>query len=261
MEIMRQIEAELYSLDGILPGGSEFITRFAPYRIDRTTTYIFSDEHLFRDALSLLSQYGLKATTYYIFRLNQDEIKAYPALYIGIHNIDGLLIDDQVNERKLGKADMAKDYQSERIVITLRVKNLLERMSKGMKWEPVEGMTGREFILMNVEEYLPEPVIVPSPVYIGPNENPPGTYAVQSDGRDVITNANIAKLKNVGIAVSGDVRVKEEVMKWRPRLIASGEIVQALQSAKVKGLLEPISPLLTESHPLSSLDDSTTKDI
>jgi hypothetical protein len=252
MEIMRQIEAELYSLDGILPGGSEFITRYAPYRIDRTTTYVFSDEHLFREAMSLLLQYGLKATTFYIFKLNQDEIKAYPAIYIGIHNIDGLLIDDRVNERQLGQAEMAKDYQSERIVVTLRVKNLLERMSRGLKWEPVEGMAGQEFILMSVVEYLPEPIVVPSPVYIGPNEYPPGTYAVQSDGRDVITNANIAKLKGVGLAVSEDVRVEEKSMKWRPRLIASGEIVHALQSAKVKGLLEPISPLLPESHPLSS---------
>lgn len=254
MEIMRQIEAELYSLDGILPGGDEFNTRYASYRTGRTTTYVFSDEHLFREAMSLLSQYGLKATTFYIFKLNQDEINAYPAIYIGIHNINGLLIDDRVNESQLGQAEMAKDYQSERIVVTPRVKNLLESMSRGLKWEPVEGMAGQEFFSMSVVEDLPEPIVVPSPVYIGPNEYPPGTYAVQSDGRDVITNANIAKLKDVGIAVSEDVKVKEKVMKWRPRLIASGEIAHALQSAKVKGLLEPISPLIPETHPLSSLD-------
>jgi hypothetical protein len=254
MEIMRKIQAELYSLDGILPGGSEFITRYAPYRTGRTTTYVFSEEHLFRDAMSLLSQYGLKAKTFYVFELNQDEIKAYPAVYIGIHDIDGLFVDDRVDDGRLGRFEMAMDYQSERIVVTLRVKDLLERISRGLKWEAVEGMAGQELVLMSVVEHLPEPIIVPSPVFIGPNEYPPGTYAVQSDGRDVITNANIAKLKGVGIAVSEDVRTKEKVMKWRPRLIASGEIEYALQSAKVKGLLEPISPLLPESHPLSSLD-------
>jgi hypothetical protein len=254
MEILHQIEAELYSLDGILPGGSEFITRYAPYRLGRTTTYVFSDEHLFRDAMCLLSQYGLKATTFYIFELNQDEIKAHPAIYIGIHNIDGLLVDGRVSEGRLGQFEMAKDYHSERIVVTLRVKDMLERMSRGLKWEMVEGMAGQEFVLMSVVEYLPEPIVVPSPVYIGLNEHPPGTYAVQSDGRDVITNANIAKLKDVGIAVSEKIMVKTEVMKWRPRLIALGTIQHALQSAKVKGLLEPISPLIPESHPLSSLD-------
>jgi hypothetical protein len=32
MKIMRVIEAELYSLDGILPGASEFMARYAHYK-------------------------------------------------------------------------------------------------------------------------------------------------------------------------------------------------------------------------------------
>jgi hypothetical protein len=255
MEIMRQIEAELYSLDGILPGGREFITRYAPYQLVRTTTFVFSDERLFRDARSLLSHYGLNAKTFYIVKLNKDEIQTPPAIDVGIHNVDSLLVDNRVNEGQLDQAEMAVDYQSGRIVVTPRVKNLLERITMGLEWEPMEGMGGQELYFMSVVESLPEPIVVHSPVYIGPNEHPPGTYAVQSDGRDSITNANIVKLKEVGLAMSEWIRTESAVMKCRPRLIASGAIVEALQSAKVKGLLEPVSPLIPESHPLSLLDD------
>jgi hypothetical protein len=154
----------------------------------------------------------------------------------------------------MGRYEMAMDYQSERIVVTWRVKTLLESLSQGLQWEPVGGTAGREFVLMSVTEALPEPIIVPSPVFVGPNEHPPDTYAVQSDGRDVITDANIAKLKDVGIALSNEIKVKTKVVKHRPYLIALGTIIHALQSARVKGLLEPSSLLIPESHPLSSLD-------
>lgn len=253
MEIIYQIEAELYDLDGILPGGKDFITRYAAHRVG-PTTYAFVDEYTLTEAMSLLARYNLKAEKFYVFKLRPEELETYPAVYMGISVIDNLLIDNKINENQLNQAEIAVDYQSERIAVTPRVKKLLERLAKGLQWEVTQGTHGKELILMKVTEKLPEPIFVPSPLYVELNEYPAGTYAVRSDGRDVITEANILKLMEVGVSVSYSVKTQSNVLRWRPRLIATGAVIHALQSANVKGLLETISPLIQESHSLAHLE-------
>ena len=251
MEIIYQIEAELYDLDGILPGSKDFITRYAAHRVGPTTTYAFVDEYKLTEAMSLLARYNLKVEKFYVFKLRPEEFETYPAVYMGIYVIDNLLTDNKVNENQLNRAEIAVDYESERIVMTPRVKKLLERLAKDLQWELIQGTYGKELILMKVTEKLPEPIFVPSPLYVEPDEYPVGTYAVRSDGRDVITETNISKLMEVGVSVSYNVKKQSNVLRWRPRLIATGAVIHALQTANVKGLLETISPLIPESHSLA----------
>lgn len=259
MKIVHKIETELYDNDGILTGGEEFLRRYPAQRYGKTTTFVFSEEGMLAEALSLLAKYGLKAERFYVFELDPNEVATYPAIYLGIYITYDLLIDNRVNEMQLNQAGIAMDYQSERIVVTPRVKKLLEGMTRGLQWESTEGTDRRAFVLMKVVEQLPEPIVVPSPVYLGLNERPPGTYAVRSDGRDVITNANISKLVEVGLAVSEEVETQSKVLRWRPRLVASGAVIHALQSASIKGLLEPISPLIPESHPLAHKNKNASR--
>jgi len=251
MKNIHKIEAELYDDQGILTGAEEFLRRFSKQRHGRTTTFFFSDENILLEAMSVLAKYNLKAERFYVFQLDPYEAATYPALYLGIHVIDNLLMGNQVNEAQLDQAEIAMDYQSECVVVTPRVKKIFEATTQLLEWEPTEGTNGRKFLVMKVVEHLPQPIIVPAPIYVGLNEYPAGTYAVRSDGRDVITNANISKLMEVGLAVSEEAEIQSKVLRWRPRLVASGVVIHALQSANVKGFLEPVSILIPESHLLA----------
>lgn len=256
MKVRHQIEAQLYHYsDGILPGAEEFISKYAPYRVEPTTTYIFSDESKLAEAMSLLAKHGLEAEKFYDFEIEPNELETYPALYLGTYTIFDLFILDEeaewVDASVLNEYEMVQDYESERIVVSPRVKKVLEKITQKVGWESVERTDKQQWFLMEVVELLPEPIIIPFPVSVEPNEDPPGTYAVRSDGRDVATQANISKLTEVGIAVSLEVKAQEKMLKWRPRLVASGKVIYALQSAGIKDILDFTSPLIGESHPLS----------
>ncbi len=247
------IEAEMYSQSGILHGAEEFLRRFSVYARGRTTIFIFPDERIWRDALELLARYGMKAETFYSFHLDPEEVIDYPAFYFSVEVAEDLLINHSVVDvSRLGANDIAKDYASESIVVRPHVRELLEGLVQRVSWMTVSSSDGRDLWLMNITERLPQPIIVPLPVYVGPNQEPPGTYAVRSDGRDVITSDNISKLENVGLAASEIVQIPLATLRWRPRLVASGDVIHILQGAGMKGLLiEPLSPLLRESHPLA----------
>jgi hypothetical protein len=152
--------------------------------------------------------------------------------------------------------DIGKDYESEKIVISQQAKAILKEMTQQIEWIDAKGSTGHDFSVMKVIRILQDPIIIPSPSFMGMNETPHGTYAIRSDGRDVISTKNINIIKEVGIALSLNAKVNQKVLRWRPRLIISGAAYYALASAGIKCLLEPISPLIPENHPLSQPNEN-----
>jgi hypothetical protein len=260
MDIKYVIEAELYDLDGILPGAEEFLRRYAPNRSGKTTTFVFSDERKADEAFSFLATLRLKADRFYSFRLADDEVPRYPAIYLGIKIVDSLLNNDTVNEALMEDCDLALDYQSERIVAALNVRGLLEGSTRGLRWSALRHSGTREFMSVDITERLPEPIIIPVPIEVSPNEEPPGTFAVRSDGRDIITRNNVLHLSEVGVAISEEVKVVSRTVRCRPRCVASGAVIHNLQANGVRGLLEPLTPLILESDRLAPVAASQTGD-
>jgi hypothetical protein len=255
MKISYQLEAELYHYsEGILPGAEDFISKYAAYRSEPTTTYVFSDEQQLEEAMSLLAKHRLSAERFYKFELTPNELATYPALYLGLYcTFEVFIIDEgkkRVNATVLDGYEIVQDYESDRIVVSPRVKKILENTTKEVHWESIETTNAQEWFIMQVMEILPEPIVVPFPVSVEPEEDPAGTYAVRSDGRAAIAEANISKLAEVGIALSLEVQTPLQLLKWRPRFVASGAVIYAMQLAGVKDILELTGPLLPESHPL-----------
>lgn len=195
-------------------------------------------------------KHGLFVERFYKLELTTSELATYPAIYLGMYCTFEVFIQDEetekVNVTVLNEYEMVQDYDSERIVVSPQVKTVLENMTKGLGWKSIKTTDNKEWFIMEVLEILPQPIIVPSPVSVEQNEESSGSYAVRSDGRDVITKANISKLKEVGIALSLEVQVLSKILKWRPRILASGKVIHALLLAGVKDIVELTVPLLIE---------------
>jgi hypothetical protein len=251
MRTLHVIEAELYGAEGALPGAEEFMVAYAEDKTGPTTTYVFRDVRRMEDAAALLAEHGLKHTDFYIFDLEADEVSAYPAFYLGVHVVWNLFAHGTVDAAPLDEFDIVKDYETEHVVVSTEVRKILEDTTSGLTWSAVTGTDGQQRFLMMVTTDLSDPIDIPAPVEIAKNKYPIGTYSVRSDGRDVITMSNVSTLAETGIAVSHEARIPSGIVKWRARLLASGRVVSALRSAGVKGILEPLVPLITEAHPLA----------
>lgn len=262
MKVIHYLELKLYNYHGeITPGYEEFISKYAPYRHGSSTSYIFSDSQQLAEAISMLTKQGLPVEHFYKFELATNELETYPALYLGVYCIFEVFgIEsgkEKVNANILNDYQMVQDYESERIVVSTKIKKILDGMTKRLSWESIETTNGEECFIMEVQEILPEPIVVPFPVSVEP-EDPVLTFAVRSDGRSAITETNIAKLREVGIALSLDVKTPLMVLPWQRRLLASGKVIKALQMAGMKNILELTEPLLLESHLLiAGINQST----
>jgi hypothetical protein len=253
MKARHYLEVMLHNLDGPLPGSRAFQAGYAGQRVGPTTTFAFEDEQMLMEALSFLAQFGLKSRQFFVFDLEPSEVAAFPAIYLGVHVVDDLVVGvgKQIDASQLDHRGMAVDYHTEALVVSRQVQEILLETTTGLHWTSMPSTDGKDRSVVHVHEYLPDPIVVPVPLFVGPNESPVGTYAVQSDGRDIVTAVNADRLRQVGLAASLEVRIPSGVLNWRPRLVASGAVVAALQSANVRGLLEPLTPLLLERHVLS----------
>jgi hypothetical protein len=250
LKVMHVIDVWLYDNNDIIPGAEEFQKKYAAFRAKPLTRFVFSDESLLAEAQSFLREHNLKSQHFYQFQLQTDEIAAYPAIYFGINIADNIIPNRIVNPTLIGNLDIVKDYYTEQILFSPYAKIIIKNTTKGLELEDVDSVNGNKWARIKTIETLPEPIIIPKPLEFGVNDFPVGTYWVQSDGRDVITDTNVSKLKEVGLGVSHQVMIKSEVKNWRPRYIASGKVMHALQLAGILGLLQPFTPLITETDPL-----------
>lgn len=100
--------------------------------------------------------------------------------------------------------------------------------------------------MLEVQETLPDPLIIPFHVKINLIEEQ--TFSVRSDGRDAIYHSSITKLREYGVCISVEVEIKNRVLKWPPRFVASGQVIQDLILVDIKDI--HFVPLLLETHPL-----------
>jgi hypothetical protein len=239
----------------LLPGAKEFREKYAAHFLKETGIYVFSDESDLVQALATSSQYELKTERFYDFEIESDELATYPALFLNFPCKFELFVGEDGEEwadvTVIKDYQMIKDYSSERILVSPLAQQIIESTAKGIQWQPAETTNGEEWFIMQVTQNLPDPVIVVSPIEVKPYEKFPDVYSVLCDDRCVATDTNIAFLAEVGMACSSSMKISSQVVRSHPRLLASGKVVHALESAGIKRIRQDIHPLLTPDHPLS----------
>jgi hypothetical protein len=165
--------------------------------------------------------------------------------------VDHLFRTPDPDEIALGHLELARDSLTDRIVASPRVQTLLSDI-RGVRWVPLRGSAGATWWEMQVTAALPDPVMIPAPVAVGPNTRMRGAVVIRSDGRDVISERSIGVLREAGIAFSRESSIAGEVRPWRPRLVATGGVIARLLQTAPPGFMATAVPLLPVPHPLAT---------
>lgn len=230
-----------------LPGVSEFVEKFAQFRTAQTGNFSFPDKETARQAIAMANDVHLEPQLLYFFHVDPEAIPTGSVFYFAVDVEEDILEPGQVQSQLLTDVEVAIDLCYDVVLVNERLKDLLERNASGLQFNAIEEKGW--FRLDGISE-LPEPIVVPKTIYLSPNENPPGTWAVQSDGRDVLTQANVAWVHKHGLAVSHEVKTPADRLAWRPRVVISGSLLALLWQEKISGLASLLTPLLIEQDAL-----------
>ncbi len=231
----------------------KFIDRYATYTDETASKFFFQEKPKFFEALSFLKKQGLPYIRYYKFELAPDELESYPALSLGMMllQFDSCYTFISAVELQVqNEPQIIQDVATGRIIVSPQAPEILEKMTSGIEWIPQPISAGVEWFWI-VAQPLPSPIFIPNPSDIFLNEYSiiPDVYEVESDGRCVANDVNIAFLAEVGIAMNCQCETPTTFIKVSPEAIATGKIIKALDSVGVKDILKDSFPLLTSSHP------------
>jgi hypothetical protein len=317
MKIFYQLEVKLYYFEKypqetdvekrytLLSGAEEFVEKYQSYKEpEGSIFYIFEKEEILSEAIATLERCGLSGEYYYGIRLEPNEIETYPAFYLVVRSqMQPIIYDEETGEEienvifffdeEIGAEiinlealegceimrDFYDDYARLRIVVSPRIKEILETVTQGVNWIPIGTTTTWEWIpisredigkydnwmentetdevytqiekapqtwfIMEVQEKLPAPIIIPFPREVRFN-SAMQAYLVFNDGRDVITQASIDKLADCGIAITEELQTPEGIYKSYRSLVASGRVIQALFDANITGFYNSFAVPLWE---------------
>jgi hypothetical protein len=254
MRTVYEIEVDLVTETGEAhPAAALLKSTFAGNRSKNATVYRFTEVDELTIFVSFLEQHAVRFQRFYSFSLERGEIGSYPAFYFGAEVVFDLFVRGEVDSEKFGLADVLFDYGTEMLIVAPRMRVLLEPLAPGVAWQQYTGIDGQPYAELKIVGLLPEPLRIPEAVEVAERATPPGTHAVRSDGRDVISEANVSALAALGLARSEEVELPGEKRLTSPRRLVSGRVLDALLSANVKGLVLPPVPLLPATHPALSL--------
>jgi hypothetical protein len=244
------IEAQLRGPKGELPGAAEFLRRFGDRRQPRSVNYLFDREADAREALGLLQNNKIAGKHFYRNELEREEIASQAGLFFGIHvGSEPLLIGDEVDATQMGELDLAADYSTYAVVASSKAQRTIARHTQGIEWTPLRGSPG--YFRVEGVPQLSGAIFLPHAVERGMNENSSVVWA-RSDGRYIIGAEDARVLKDVGLGTFRKLRIGFETVGSNAYTVASGTLVDACLREGLRGLLQPVTPLLLESHPLAN---------
>ncbi|MGH8684592.1 MAG: hypothetical protein ACREUM_04495, partial [Nitrosospira sp.] len=137
------------------------------------------------------------------------------AAYLTLDDFSSLDVDS-------GDLVLACDERTLATVASEKMINFLAGVTEGTTWDPLSGHDGF-FVLTDLPE-LSEPVVVPRAMFL--SEATTGTWAVQSDGRELLTADNLRRIRDQGIAETRACVVDGQVIPWSRPPIFSGKVLR-----------------------------------
>jgi hypothetical protein len=108
----------------------------------------------------------------------------------------------------------------------------LNALTTGLQWA-VTDVDPDLFRLVQATA-LPEPVVVPRAMFLGEDAN--GVWAVQSDGRELLSSANRKAVQSLGLVLAPTCLVNDRVLRWRRSPIFGGRVIEELRRQDIGGL-------------------------
>lgn len=110
---------------------------------------------------------------------------------------------------------------------------LISPHTDGLVWE--DRPDGLQSLVTAPE--LPDPVGVPRALFL--SEGTDGSWAVQSDGRELLTPESLAVVRRSGLVLASTCAVGGATRHWRRPPIASGAVLRAIRDRDVHGIMGP----------------------
>jgi hypothetical protein len=144
--------------------------------------------------------------------------------YLGLDDFAGMdaAADDLV---------LACDERTLATVVSTAMKDLLTPVSTGVTFDDLMGHDG--FFVITVTASLPDPVVVPRAMFM--SEGYDGAWAVQSDGRELLTETNLRVVQEHGVVSAPECVVDGRVLRWERPLVFSGRVLRELRDKDVRG--------------------------
>jgi hypothetical protein len=128
---------------------------------------------------------------------------------------------------------VSRDVATSTVVATRAVIDILSSVTAEVRFEP---MSSGLFRLAYARD-LPDPVVVPVAFFTGKADD--GTWAVQSDGRELLTKSNRQAVRESGLVHAPRAVVGHDLLRWRRPPVVSGDVWAALEAIAVEGLDKP----------------------
>lgn len=112
---------------------------------------------------------------------------------------------------------------------------VLDEVTAGVTWRPSEEHDG--MLVLADARRLPDPVVVPHAVSLSRTTS--GEWAVRTDGRELLTPASVAALREAGIALAPYFSTAGRTLPWRRPPIFGGRVLEALRGLDVNGISGP----------------------
>ncbi|MGH7511007.1 MAG: hypothetical protein ACREMZ_16300 [Gemmatimonadales bacterium] len=126
---------------------------------------------------------------------------------------------------------LLRDEMTSSTVASESLVELLKSATQRLHWQPVDEHKG--LLRLVQAPALPDPVVVPHAIFL--SEGTSGLWAVQSDGRELLTSASRRLVKETGAALAPECSVEGRVLHWRRPLLFSGRVLALLEEHKVEG--------------------------
>ncbi len=138
-------------------------------------------------------------------------------------------------DAEAGALLLACDEESLATVASRSLVELIGPATGGLQWKDFPGREG--CLVLEAPPELPDPVVVPRVMYRA--QGATDEWLVQSDGRELLTAANVAAVRAAGIARAARCKVDDEVLAWSRPPIFSGPVLALLRDVEVAGIGGP----------------------
>ncbi|MFD3524543.1 hypothetical protein [Streptomyces sp. NPDC058653] len=202
-------------------------------------TWCFPDAPAPEEAKEHLRRQGVDFAVFFEFEPTDADSRRELAAYMALSRIEKLreVDSDLLLARNVGLQDL---------IASARLARELTAISPHITWRRFEN--DPDFLIMERVPRLPAPVTVPHAVNLSEGED--GIWAVQSDGRELLTRENSEFLMQSGIADPAFCEVDGRVRRWRRGLVFGGPVLEYLTEQNVHGV--PASPSFLERIHVSS---------
>jgi hypothetical protein len=131
---------------------------------------------------------------------------------------------------------LARGTDLQEVIASTELSRKLSSISTEITWSDFRDQDG--FVMLNRVAQFPDPIVVPNAPFVSEGED--GVWAVQSDGRELLTQNNYELLMRAGIANPSQCTVDGRILGWRRGLVFGGRVLQYLMENEVVGM--PSSP-------------------